>query len=319
MKQPWYDATHHQNLRRFSKLAVLALLAVLPALGVFRIDLASGSILIFNLPVLMRNFAAMFGFSLLLVTGPLLMVTTLGTYWCGWACPQNTLAEWANRLTTRLLGAKASVAVERREGFIIAPSKNKALNWIMLLGAFGAAAMVMGLVPMFYFFAPGEVLALVTRSETPQFARFMDRLYLLMVGIAFVDIALVRYFLCNYACLFRFGSLLFRNTHLPSVQYNASRSADCAKCNFCRVACVPALDPTALKTFDRCINCAECVDACAWLHDKRKPGDAGLLRLARPAELEAPSLFARVLRMLGWHGLIFIAGALMLAYGLLNP
>jgi polyferredoxin len=319
MKQPaWFDETHHQKLRRLTKLATLLTMVALPAAGVFRIDLATGSLLIFDIPVHMRNFPAVFGFALMLATGPLLMVTSFGTYWCGWGCPQNTLSEWANRLTTRLLGSRANVDIDQRQDFIIAPSKNRLANWALLLGAFAGASLVIGLVPMFYFFPPSEVLALVTRTEAPQFAQFMDRLYLFMVALVFVNVALVRYFLCNYGCLFRFGSLLFRNNDLPGVQYDTSRSSECSRCNFCKVACVPGLNPTDLKKFDRCINCAECVDACAWLHNKRQPGDNGLLTLAVVPNQAASSVLQRVLRALGWHGAIFIFATLLLGYGLLT-
>jgi len=304
--------------RRVVQFATLLALAVLPAIGVFRIDLAGANLMLLGRPVSLRDFPVVTGLALVLATGPLLMVSTLGTLWCGWACPQNTVSEWANRLTHQKLGARANVNVESA-GLEVAPSKNKFLNWLILGTKISLAAAVLGIIPLFYFFPPDVVWKLVSFGEDTQFSTFMFRLYLVSAGMAFVDIALVRYFLCNYVCLYRFGLMLFRNKGALRVAYDATRSADCVKCNYCRVSCITSIDPTAITAADRCINCAECIDACTRLHDKKGKGTSGLLSFVSgqvKADGSTPGLFERLPAMIGWHGLMFLAGCALLLAGL---
>ncbi len=307
--------------RQATQLATLLLLALIPALGLFRIDLASADLLIAGQAVNLRNFPVVAGLALVLATAPLLLVTTIGTLWCGWACPQNALSEWANRLTHNRLGSRANVNVESA-GIQVAPSKNKAANWIFLALAFLAASLVLGIVPLFYFFPPGVVWTLVSFGEDTQFSHFLHRLYLVGVAAAFVDIALVRYFLCNYVCLYRIGLLLFKRKDALHVGYDAQRAQECTKCNYCRVSCITSIDPTKIKPFDRCINCGECIDACARLHAKNGARLPGLLNFVpAPAILGAGAANAikAVLARLGWHGALFAAGCALLAIGLAHP
>ena len=303
--------------RRTVQAATLLALVLIPAVGIFRIDLARGSLMVLGYFVNLRDFPVVAGLAIVLATAPLLMVSSIGTLWCGWACPQNTVSEWANGLTHRLLGSRANVDVESA-GLEVAPSKNRFANWAVLGTKLVLASMLLGIVPLFYFFPPGVVWSLVSLGEQSQFSAFMYRLYFISAGTAFVDIALVRYFLCNYVCLYRFGLLLFRNKGALHIAYDAARSGVCAKCNYCRVACATGIDPTRIQAFDRCINCAECIDACNRLQIKRGTGGFGLLRFGGgPASAEGGrSIAGRLLAMIGWHGMLFAGGCTLLLYGL---
>jgi len=304
--------------RRLAQIAGLLVLVLIPALGIFRIDLASASLMILGYPVYLRDFTVVLGLAIVAATAPLLTYSTIGTVWCGWACPQNTVSEWANNLTHRLLGSRANVNVESA-GLQVAPSKNKVRNWAVLGLNFALASLVLGVIPLFYFFPPSVVWSLVSFNESSQFSRFMFRLYLVSVALAFVDIALVRYFWCNYVCLYRFGQLLFKTDDALHVAYDASRSADCAKCNYCRVSCITSIDPTNMKFFDRCVDCGECIDACTRLHAKDGTGTPGLLRFASGRKTPAQGALDNVrlaLSKLGWHGALFLAGCVVLFYGL---
>jgi polyferredoxin len=304
--------------RRGSQIATLVVLVLIPAVGLFRIDLAAGSLMIAAQPVSLRDFPVVAGLAIVLATAPLLMISTIGTLWCGWACPQNAVSEWANNLTHRRLGSRANVNVESA-GLQVAPSKNRAGNWLALSSSFVLASTVLGIVPLFYFFPPDVVWSLVSLHENSQFSRFMLRLYLFSAALAFVDIALIRYFVCNYVCLYRFGMLLFRNDDSLRVAYDQSRSFECAKCNYCRVSCITSIDPTDIKRFDRCVNCGECIDACARLHAKGSAKTLGLLRFEsgqKAGEGKSRTALHRLLGRLGWHGALFFAGCTLLVFGL---
>lgn len=308
----------YRNRRRLVQVSTLAALVLVPALGVFRIDLARGSLMVLGHLVNLRDFPVVAGLAIVLATAPLLMVSTIGTLWCGWACPQNTVSEWANGLTHRLLGSRASVDVDHC-GAEVAPSKNRLANWSALGLRIVGVSLALGLVPLFYFFPPGEIWSLVRRDESSQFSSFMIRLYVVSAGAAFVDIALVRYFLCNYVCLYRIGLLLLGTRGLMQIAYDATRSGQCSRCNYCRVSCVTGIDPTRIARFDRCINCAECVDACNRLQARRGRAAPGLLRLewaGPPVPGPAGKWRDRMASMIGWHGMLFLAGCALLGYGL---
>jgi hypothetical protein len=199
---------------------------------------------------------------------------TIGTVWCGWACPQNLLSELANNLTYKLLGKRASVVVDG-EGLKVADAKNKILNWGMLAITFLVVALILALIPFFFFFSITEVLSFFSYDSGAKLSSFMQRLYFFTVFLIFIDIAVVRYFMCDYACLYRIGQKMFKTQDALHVIYDESRSVECLKCNYCATPCITGIEPTHIKKYDTCINCGECIDACNRLHDKT--GAKGLL------------------------------------------
>lgn len=306
----------YRGKRHAVQVAALALLVLIPATGVLRIDFATASLLLLGRKVGLSDFAVVCGLALLVASAPLLTYNTIGTVWCGWACPQNTLAEWADRLTHRLLGRRASVRVEDA-GLQVAPSKNRLANWALLVAAVLAASLLLGLIPLFYFSPPGDVWALLTFRADPQFEGFMLRLYAFFALAVVVDVAVMRFFWCDYLCLYRFGQLLFRNEGLQ-VHYDAARAAACEKCRLCATVCVTRIEPTRIGRADRCIDCAECIDACNTLQGRR--GEPGLLRFdsgvppgTRPG---AAALILRWVSRMGIPGLVTAAGLLLTAWGL---
>lgn len=142
--------------RRIVQIATLLLIALVPALGLFRIDLSTASFTILNSRIWWSNFPFVFGLALVFATLPLITYKTIGTVWCGWACPQNLLSEWANNLTYKLLGKRASVAVDG-EGMQVAAAKNKVINWAILIFTFLGASMILALIPFWFFFSFTEV------------------------------------------------------------------------------------------------------------------------------------------------------------------
>jgi len=253
--------------RRIVQLATLLLIVLIPAFGLFRIDLTTASFTILDSQIGWSNFAFVFGLALLLVTVPIIIYMTLGTAWCGWACPQNLLSEWANNLTFNLLGKRASVDVSG-EGLKVAAAKNKALNWMVLALAFLGAALALALIPFLFFFSFAEVWSFFSFDPAAKLSAFMQRLYFFTVFLIFIDIAVVRYFMCDYACLYRIGQKMFKTRDALHVAYDVLRSDECNKCNYCAASCVTNIQPTKIEMYDTCIDCGECIDACNRLHTK---------------------------------------------------
>lgn len=302
--------------RRIVQITTLSLIALVAALGLFRIDLTTASFIILDKQILWSNFAFVFGLALVIATVPILIYVTLGTAWCGWACPQNLLSEWATNLTHKLLGKRVSVDVSAQSQ--VAAAKNKAINWIILGLAFLGASLVLALIPFLLFFSFTEVWSFFASGSGFKLSMFMRRLYLFAVLLIFIDIAFVRYFLCDYACLYRIGQKIFKNQNALHVTYDASRSADCTKCNYCATTCITHIQPTLIKVYDTCIDCGECIDACNRLHDKSgtpgllsfEVGDKGRKSTWRE---KLGMVFARFNWLIGGF---FLAGVAMMIWGI---
>lgn len=301
--------------RRATQLATLMLFVLVPVSGIFRIDLATASFVVFGQHVWWSNYALVFGLALMIATAPIITYMTIGTVWCGWACPQNMLSEWANKLTHKLLGKRASVDIG--QNLQVAAAKNKPVNWIILALIFLGAAMVLAIVPFFFFFTPADVWSLVTFDSSSKLATFMRRLYYFAVFLVFLDIAVIRYFFCDYICVYRIGQRIFKTKDALHIEYDASRSADCTKCNYCSTSCITGINPTNLAIYDSCINCGECVDACNRLH--AKSGTDGLLNFAIGEKKGRTSFGEKVREVLArfnWLvGAFFFAGLLSFGWG----
>lgn len=61
------------------------------------------------------NIFFVLGLRIMIATALIITYMTIGTVWCGWSCPQNTVSEWVNNLTHRLLGKRANVDKTARD------------------------------------------------------------------------------------------------------------------------------------------------------------------------------------------------------------
>ena len=303
----------HHPKRRWIQLATLVLIALIPATGLLRIDLASASFSIMGHQVWWSSFALITGLALIIATAPVLTYMTVGTLWCGWACPQNLLSEWADNLTHRLLGKRASVEVDG-QGLIVAATKNKFLNWAMLGASFLAASLLLALIPLLFFYTPKETWEIITLINPEKLSPFI--MYLFSVFLIFIDIAVVRYFFCDYACFYRMGQRMFGTKDALHVTYDSTRKSDCAKCNYCATVCITKIQPTSIAPHDICINCGECIDACNRLH--QKSGTAGLLDFK--LNTESASWYRKTMAVLGQANrlvvMLLLAGIVMTGWGI---
>jgi hypothetical protein len=298
---------------------VLLLIGLIPAMGLFRIDLVTASFYIWDHQIWWSNFLFVFGLALIFATLPIITYMTIGPVWCGWACPQNLLSEWANDLTYKLLGKRADVNVDG-EGMKVAAAKNKIINWLILGAAILAASLILAFIPFLYFFPSNEVWAIFNFSSNAKLSEFMRRLYYFTVFLIFIDIAVIRYFLCDYGCLYRIGQRMFKTRDALHVTYDATRSSSCAKCNYCATTCITNIEPTNIKTYDICIDCGECIDACNRL--QAKSGLSGLLKFEigeNGSSTTWSEKIAEVFARFNWLvGAFFIIGCALLVWGVMT-
>ncbi len=303
--------------RRIVQLATLLLITLIPALGLLRIDLTTASFSILGKQIWWSNVSLMLGMALVFATVPIIIYMTMGTVWCGWACPQNLLSEWANGLTHKLLGKRANVDVAG-EGLKVSAAKNKAANWIILALIFLGAAFLLALIPFLFFYSFADLWSFFTSSSSAKLSAFMQRLYFFTVFLIFIDISVVRYFFCDYACLYRIGQKIFKTKGSLHVTYDSSRSSACTKCNYCATTCITGIQPTHIKTYDNCIDCGECIDACNRLH--AKSGAHGLLSFEFGGKGNTSTWREKlsvVLSRFNWLvGGFFLMGAAMMIWGI---
>ena len=90
---------------------IIILVVLIPASGLFRIDPEAGAFVVLDRQVWFSDFFLMTGLWIFLASCLVMLYSVAGTVICGWACPQNTLAEWANNMTRKLLGKRAEVSL----------------------------------------------------------------------------------------------------------------------------------------------------------------------------------------------------------------
>jgi polyferredoxin len=261
--------------RRTVQIAILMLLVLIPVSGLFRIDPENGALVVLGWQIWFADFFLITGLWIMLATALVALYSVAGTVFCGWACPQNTLAEWANHMTHKLLGKRAEVSLTG-EAPKVAAAKNKALNWTLLGLSFIGAAMLFALLPLLYFYPPDVVWSFMTFRDDTRLAGSLYWIYSVWVMIILVDISVLRHFWCRFACVYRVWQHSFKTEETLHVVYDANRSDECAKCNYCVTTCFIKLDPRKTEIYDSCINCGDCIDACNNLHAKKD--SAGLLR-----------------------------------------
>ncbi len=295
--------------RRTTQFGALLLISLIPLTGLFRIDFATASFFILDRQVPWSNYPFLFGLAIVFTTAPILTYMTIGSVFCGWACPQNLFSEMANGLTHRLLGKRADVRVHGK-GLVVAHSKNRIVNWLMLGIAFISASLVLGFIFLMFFYTRADMWAFVTGSSERQPS--MIAMYFITSFLIFIDIATVRYLYCDYPCLYRVGLRLFRPKEALRVSYDESRSDACTKCNYCAASCITDIQPTRITITDTCVDCGECIDACDRLH--AKSGKSGLLKF-EIGDLSWRKMIAKTFSKFRWLvSLFFLIGCVLMGW-----
>jgi polyferredoxin len=261
--------------RRTVQIAILLLLVIIPVSGLFRIDPENGALVVLGWQIWFADFFLISGLWIMLASALVALYSVAGTVFCGWACPQNTLAEWANHMTHKLLGKRAEVSLSGAAPKVAA-AKNKVLNWSLLGLSFLLAAMLFALVPLLYFYPPDVVWSFITLRPDTRLAGSLYWIYSVWVMIILLDISVLRHFWCRFACVYKVWQHSFKTKETLHVVYDTTRSDACEKCNYCVTTCFIKLDPRKTEMYDSCINCGDCIDACNSLQNKK--GNTGLLR-----------------------------------------
>ncbi|MBL1277234.1 MAG: 4Fe-4S binding protein [Ectothiorhodospiraceae bacterium] len=272
--EPANNGTNFHWRRRIMQFMFIAIAIIVPVSGLLRVDLVTGAFVVLDRQIWWADFFLIFGLWLLLASGMVMLYSTVGTAFCGWACPQNTLSEIANDWTYRLLGKRADMSVAG-EKMKVASAKDRWYNWLLLGTILVAMSMLLALIPLLYFYPPDVIWSFMTFRDDERLADSLHYIYFICMLVVLVDVSFIRHFWCRFMCVYRVWQHGFKTHQTLKLAYDDARSESCEKCNFCSTVCFIGLDPTNTDMYDSCINCGECIDACNTLQAKK--GETGLL------------------------------------------
>lgn len=310
-----------ERLRIATRTGMVLALILIPTLGIFRIDLSSGFVIL-NYQVWFGDFFIVFGFWLSIACLLIIAYSSLGAVFCGWACPQNTTSTWANKVTSRLLGKRAMINWGDDAAAVhVSSGKNKTMNWVLLIVKLLGMSMLVAVVPLLYFLPPGAILSFVTLQPDPRFTTSLYWIYFVFTFLAFVNISVMRHYVCRYMCIYRIWQYLFKTRDTLHITYDASRSDDCIKCGYCETVCPVDINPRDTLTYDSCINCGECITACNNLQKHRETG--GLLRFRFGKRADKEEVLNRValtglFRRASWVFPTFLLGLGLFSWGIIS-
>jgi len=178
----------------------------------------------------------------------LLLTLALGRVWCGWACPQTSLADLIEKL-----------------------NKSKGLRpyryFITLFVSLWAGATF-----VWYFISPFDFFS---RLGAGQLGGWPLGTTLVVAALLFVDSTVVGRLFCREFCPYgRFQSLLVDQGTL-CLQAPAEQLKRCIDCKSCLRVCPTGIDIRQGYQIE-CINCARCLDVCRTVMAKR--GEEGIIR-----------------------------------------
>ena len=313
------NATKHGGGLGKTRLAVqiasLVAIVLIPILGIFRIDVSAGFVVL-GRQIWFSDFYIVFGSWLTLASSLIMFYSTLGTAFCGWVCPQNTLSAWANNLTFKYLGKRAAVNWDADSSAKVANAKNKLSNWLMLGAKLLLVSMAIAIVPMLYFYPPDVVWSFVSFSADERVTKSLYLIFSVFVFIALVNLAVIRYYMCRYMCVYRIWQFLFKSRQTLHVVYDETRADDCLKCNYCETVCPVDINPRNTAVYDSCTNCGECITACSTIH--KKHDTSGLLSYKFGERGLVSSSLSSLASRATWALPAFLLGISMFGWGLWN-
>lgn len=289
--------------RRFQWTVTLLILLIpwftVDGRSLLRIDIPSLSIYLFGQVLHIEELYLILLASLAILLGFLLITVALGRVWCGWLCPQTTLADVAEWMA-RHLGL--TVHNYRLHG----PTSRK----IILQGFYMLLAFLVAANLLWYFIPPREFFVRLVKLDL----HFAAWITLVLIGmLVYLDLALIRRLVCRDFCPYgRYQTVLIDRAtlalHLPD-----SELERCIECNSCVRACPMEID--IRQGFQvACTNCGRCLDACRKIMAKR--GESGLIRYSFGLQGEGPGALLNPRVLLPAAGMVILL--IVLAIALFN-
>jgi len=250
--------------------------------------------------------------------GLIVLTTTLGRAWCGWACPQTVFLEGLFRPVERLLEGPRNAHVARDAG----PwSLERLWRKVVKHFVFVALGLFVAHVFLAYFVSVPSLFEMVLEGPSAHGSAFS---WTTAVGLVlYGNYAFFREQLCLVICPYgRLQSVLTDDDSLV-VGYDVQRGEPrgrggkgkreglgaCVDCGRCVAVCPTGIDIRNGLQVD-CIGCSQCIDACDEVMDKLGE-PRGLVRYdsLRGLRHQARRFFRPRLALYGMLGVIGLAVA----------
>jgi cytochrome c oxidase accessory protein FixG len=215
------------------------------------------------------------GFCLFYVTA------LLGRVWCGWACPQTVILDFARRIERWCEGDAPTRRNLHRTPSTLGKTARRAAKHILYV----LLVLVLAHVLLSYFVSVPRLYTMMTHAPGENWGSFLF-VFLLSAALWF-NIAWFREQFCIVLCPYgRLQSALIDSDSLV-VGYDAGRgeprgrkgtegAGDCVDCQRCVQVCPTGIDIRQGLQME-CIGCTACIDACDTVMAKIKR-PAGLIR-----------------------------------------
>ena len=235
-----------KRYRRAVEILQALLLTGLPFIRIngesaLRFDIGELNLYFFGTVIRIGEFYLILGATLFLLLFITSVTVVFGRVWCGWLCPQTVLLDLTDSLAS-LFGRKHS----------------KTLQKLILLPLAALVSMTM----IWYFVPPFDAMRQLTTS--PLIAGF----FLVLWASVYLELAMLGRGFCTSICPYAMMQNALFDKDTLVIEYDQSRDATCMKCNDCVRVCPVGIDIKEGLS-NRCIACAECIDAC-WLKSSKR-------------------------------------------------
>ncbi len=235
-----------RTYRRAVEILQAVIVTGLPFLDIngesaLRFDIPTLKLHVFGSVLWMQEFYLILAATLFFLLFIGFVTITLGRVWCGWFCPQTVLLDLSESI--------ASVA-----------KKKQRQNWQKLILIPLSALVSVTLIC--YFVPPAETLR--TLFVAPTITAFFLVLWLLV----YLELAFLGRGFCISICPYAMLQNLMFDKDTLVIEYDVSRDATCMKCDACVKVCPVGID-IKKGLSSACIACAECIDACRSMTEKK--------------------------------------------------
>jgi len=240
--QPW-----RRTARILQAAAVLGLpFVTIKDESALRFDIPTLTLHFFGARIWMDEFFLVLVVLLFLSFLLVLLTMLFGRIWCGWLCPQTVVIDFT-RFVDRVPGTSL-------------PFRMKSLVPVFAISVLLAASI------LWYFISPYE---LFERLLAGTLGAVIGWSWIVLTIVTFLNFAFLRHRFCTTVCPYaKMQGALFDDRTLV-IASDPARMDECMHCNACVTTCPVGIDIREGLSA-ACINCAECVDACAQRMERRQ-------------------------------------------------